>query len=210
METLVCNGGSATNACGGCSILVGSIGDPCGGCLSGALDCDAAGTALVCANETACDDPCAPIGGNDGNDTFANAFHLGDYDDGDNDWIPHEDWLHSSTDIDVFSAHVDDTSFATLTIIAQLSLLSEDYDLCVFWERDDGDATQVTCPDSNPAATMNGLEGCCSENANTTDELITLEDDTGGFGVNDAGTLYYVVTAYEHNSCNSYELSIRF
>jgi len=207
-EALNCVGGDQTNVCGGCGTLVGNLGDACGECLNGQLACNSAKTALECAGESLCD-PCAPTGGTDNNDTYATASNLGDFTDGDS-WMTRTDWLYDGGDVDVFKAHVDDTTFAELIVIAELSDLSQDYDLCLLWERDDGATPEITCTDSD-LATIDGKTGCCSLKLGTSIETITLDDGAGGLFVNDSGTAYFRVFTYDTAlACFDYQLGYGF
>jgi len=178
--------------------------------MSGTLGCNMAGTALECQNEGPCLDDCNPPNGMDGNDTYATATYLGSYDDGDNSFVNVSNALHNANDIDMFTVHVDDLAFYSLDIIAELDMLSSDVDMCVFWERDDGDFTFVRCPDG-VYATLGDIEGCCSENLGTASEVVTLIDDQGGAGIDDSGWVTYVVYTYETTAmCRDYRLRYRF
>ncbi len=209
-DAVICAGENETNECGGCAVLQGTIGDPCGLCLSGTLACNPSGSALMCVGAVTECDPCNPVGGADGNETLATARNLGSFADTNNAWITHSDALHNSQDVDVFRAHVNDTFWGNMELIAGLRNLDANLDLCVYWTRDDGKTVTLECPDAEPI-TKNGIKGCCSRNLGTTDETVTVVDKTAAPGGHDSGTIYYEIFTGESGlGCQHYDLVFRF
>ncbi len=175
--------------------------------MTGELVCNGDGSALECEQIVACT-PCM----NENNGTIATATVLPNRTDSDNVAIIQMGDLSSVSDIDIYRVHVEDGAFGTLDITADLKGLEVDYDLCVFWTRDDEAATDVECSEGVASThTESGLQGCCSVNAGTATDSIYLEDNTGGWGDDDSGTVYYVITSPGFDpGCFNYTLEFAF
>ena len=202
-EALLCEGANPTNECGGCTVLNGTVGASCGTCYSGSLACNSAGTGLVCEGEVACE----PCQADDNNDTFDSAIDLGDFDDKDNDLIFHSSDLYSSSDVDFLVATVQDTATGALIIRAQLDS-TEDLEFCAYWERSNGQSSNLECTVGN-LQEFGGLEGCCSDLTGAVLKSIEMED--GVAGGDDGGTVYYYVAPKAAlSACVEYELGFAF
>jgi hypothetical protein len=233
------------NGCGGCDVLPSEPGSGCGSC--GHYECDDDG-GLVCvgSEENACggcggpdgvpDEPCFCTG-----DTFVETHtwvceeSILSCDDGNNDDDPlmalpptsdSADWLMvrgaivggEDTDwyvIDVHDTEDDDGMYPDVI----LSGLSRDLDICAFWFFDDGRVIGMVCETGVDYTSDDGHFGCCSINAGTTADAISIRNtdwftdrlDTTPGSDNDSGSLVIVVFGeLLETGCSTYDLSYKF
>ncbi len=191
-DTLDCDD-PGFNECGFCGALPHAVNSSCA-CSEGTWQC-ASGTSMACTLTTA--------------DTRATARELGSFSDTQDSFFSSFQALFPDEDTeDWFTSYCSDDYFGLMDIRARLVVpAGHDYDLCVYY--DPGRSSSVGCTAGVPA-TFDGLNGCCSRNAGTTDEYVELDPDALGSST-DSGRFYYRVTFVSGpGTCATYQLQYAF
>jgi hypothetical protein len=117
--------------------------------------------------------------------------------------------LHPDGDVDWFRFQSSDET-GVLAPRADLSGIpaARDYDLCIYYDCDDGGTANVDCSAGNPAQ-RDGRNGCCSRNAGNASESVRFEVVCGASSLDDdSGGVFIVVEKFAGApTCAPYSLS---
>lgn len=234
------------NMCGGCKPLGGQPGDACGDC-GGRLACDGA-DALSCAGDqpNACggcggppgepNDPCGCPAGEldeehvlrcsadrlvcgDGNDALAGATPLPDADDVMEAPAVAVGALVDGEGADWYVVRVADIAADNgMFPDVRLTGLSHDHDLCAWFLYQTGGTPEIDCESGDHDVLGDDIEGCCSAQGGSVDEVVRLRNgawwtdrlDVQTGGGNDDGILYMRVTGGPLSGCEPYRLEYQF
>lgn len=140
------------------------------------------------------------------NDTRATARNLGSISDRDS-W-PYASFtanLYPDGDEDWYRYYVSDDVFGLIYPRVDLTNIpaGSDYDICAYFQCPSG-STSASC-ESGTSSTVDGLPGCCSRAAGSSNESVRLNPDCSGS--DDSGTVY--VRVWRHSGapvCANYTL----
>jgi len=195
--------------------------DVCGGCsLNASVELDTACGCDVEIDEShvwQCDDD--ELLCDNGNESLDDPTVLADTDDSASEYVAYTGALVAGDSEDYFEmVVVDDVSGDGMFPDVELSGLTRDLDLCVYWEYlDSFRPPNVECA-SGGWIRDGDLEGCCSNNSGTSDELASLRGNAWGIerldpligGDNDSGIITIRVYGPQEASCSVYTLRFRF
>ena len=237
--------GDELNGCGTCGPLEAEPDSPCDDC-GGAWLCTGDGTAVVCSNDDTtvtrnlcgqCQpvsldlgEPCA-CGGevvcvaerelaicDDGDNTPDVATALPDTDD-DSNWVERTGSLNTVLDEDWYRVRVEDGFFDNLEPEFELIVPpGHDFDLCVYYARDEGNPSDLRCDGSIRVLGEEGtytidresIPGCCMRQRGNQTEEFSLYWSTP-LGEDDGGEAFIRVIYIDGaDDCAEYRLRYRF